>query len=448
MKTQNILLLALTAALVVRAAAEAHYDRESDRHGFIVFLSEGGWCWFQNPRAVIQDDQLLVGAVQGNGEGPARVGVYDLNARRAAGATVLRARFDRDDHNAPVFHVRPDGSVLVVYALHGRNRSHYYRISDPGNPLKWSEELEYRHDYPSAGNVTYMNLHELRQEGTLYNLFRGIQFNPSFITSTNHGRTWGNPTHFIASELAGRQRPYALYAGNGQDTLHVCFTDAHPNRFGNSIYHAAFRGGAFHRADGGRIKHLGKDGPLRPSEAEVVFDGSGKLAPEGFASAERSAWPCVMTLDTRGHPHIGYSVHLSDADHRFRIASWDGRQWDDREVAHAGQRLYETETSYTGLMALDPNDPTVVVIATDVDPTTGRDTGGSHEIYRATIGPGADVSSLEWIQLTRNSPVRNLRPLIVSDSRRRVILWNRGDFRSFTDYQMDTVGIIEELPGR
>lgn len=448
MRRHLAVLVALAAVASLRVAAEAAYDRAADPHGFTVFMSEGGWCWFQNPRAIIQADQLFIGSVQGNGDGPARVGVYDLNTRRPVGTALMRARFDHDDHNAPVLHVRPDGSVLAVYALHGRNRSHYYRLSDPGNPLHWSGEMEYRHEYPTAGNVTYMNLCEVEREGRLYNFFRGINYNPSFITSTNHGLTWGEPTHFIASEVEGRQRPYALYAGNGRDTVHVCFSDAHPNRFGNSVYYAAFRDGAFRRANGGIIKSLKPDGPLRPREAERVFAGGGGIVREGFASAERSAWPSSIALDAMGNPHIGYSLHLSNEDHRFRIASWDGTGWDDREVAFAGHCLYETETSYTGLISFDPHNPTIVVIATDVNPDTGRDEGGTHEIYRATIGPDEDISSVEWVPLTKNSPVRNLRPLIVSDGRRRVILWNRGDFRSFVDYQMDTVGIIENVKSR
>ncbi|MCP5520436.1 MAG: BNR-4 repeat-containing protein [Verrucomicrobiales bacterium] len=440
-----ILVPVVVGGVSLLGAGQASPERSTDPPGFTVFLREGGWCWFQNPRAILQGDRLFIGGMQGNGEGAARVGVYDLRERQSLGTVTLRDRFDHDDHNAPALHVRPDGSVLAVYALHGRNRSHYYRISDPGNPLQWSDPMEYRHDYPTAGNVTYMNLHALEREGKLYNFFRGIEFNPSFITSTNHGLSWGEPTHFIASELPGRQRPYALYVGNGCDTVHVCFTDAHPNRFGNSIYYAAFRAGAFHRADGRLIKNLGQDGPLRPSEAESVFAGGGRPAPDGFASAERSAWPSSLVLDAMGHPHIGYSVHLSDADHRFRIASWDGVQWHDREVAYAGHCLYDTETSYTGLISLDPVDPSVVVIATDVDPRTGRETGGTHEIYRAGIGLDDDVAAVKWVPVTRQSSVRNLRPLIVSDGPWRVILWNRGDFRTYTDYRMETVGMIEKV---
>lgn len=423
----------------------ASYNRSADPHGFTVFMTEGGWCWFQDPRAIIHDDKLFIGSVQGNSSGAALVGVYDLDRSKPLGTAIVHDDFDRDDHNSPVFHARPDGNVLAVYARHGRERVHYYRISDLRNPLEWSEEMTYRHEHHGAGNVTYMNLYAMSQEGKLYNFYRGIEFNPSFITSTDNGKTWGTPRHFIESELPGRHRPYARYAGNGIDTIHVSFTDGHPDRYGNHIYYAAFRDGNFHRADGRRIKSLKQDGPLKPSEAERIFTGSGKWAPPGRASAERSAWTSSIAIDRDGHPHVAYSLHLSNSDHRYRIASFNGTKWVDREVARAGHCLYDTQTSYTGLIALDQIDPTVVVISTNVEPTSGKDDGGKHEIYRAKVDLDDDIRTIAWKAVTTSSPVRNLRPVIVRDDKRRVVLWNRGEFISYTNYQLDTVGFVEDV---
>ena len=421
------------------------FDRSEDPHQFAVFLPEGGWCWFQDPRAIIHKNTLLIGGVQGNGTGDAVVGVYDLKTRRQLGRVVLHEDFKRDDHNCPVFYVRPDGRVLAVYALHGNNRKHYYRISEPNDLLRWGEERRFEHDYPTAGNVTYMNLYPTSETGLLYNFFRGIEYNPSFVTSRDGGETWGTPTHFVQSELEGRHRPYARYAGNGTDTVHVCFTDGHPDRFGNSIYYAAFRGGNFLKADGTLIKSLSDDGPLRPSEAERLFEGGGEWAPEGPASADRAAWTSSVALDQQGRPHVAYSLHLTNEDHRYRIASWNGSTWIDREVAYAGHCLYETQTSYTGLIALDPQDPSVVVISTDVDPTTGQNEGGAHEIYRSRVSLDDDVSTVAWEPLTRNSPVSNLRPQLVSNRQYRVILWLRGHYAAYTDYHLDVVGIVETV---
>ena len=135
---------------------------------------------------------------------------------------------------------------------------------------------------------------------------------------------------------------------------------------------------------------------------------------------------------------------MTNQDHRYRIASWNGKMWIDREVAYAGHCLYEIEANYTGLISLDPVDPTCAVISTNVHPSTGKDLGGHHEIYRANVEPDDDISTVTWEAVTKSSPVRNLRPVIVRGNGLRVITWLRGDYLSYTNYQMDVVGVIEE----
>lgn len=428
------------------AMAEASYDRAADQHGFEVFMREGGWCWFQDPRAIVHDDVLLVGSVRGNGDGEALVGVYDLDKKKSLGSVTMHPQFDRDDHNSPVFHVRPDNSVLAVYARHNRDSFHHSRVSDPKDFTKWSEESKFKRSSPHGRDrVTYMNLFELSAENQLYLFYRGIEFNPTYVTSRDHGKSWSEPVHFIKNDIAGRHRPYARYASNGKDTIHVSVTNGHPRNYGNSIYYAAFRDGAFYRADGKKIRDLEQGGALSVDAAEMVYEGSMTTKkPKGFESVPGAAWTSDMAVDAAGHPHIAYSLYLSNDDHRYRLASWNGKEWIDREIAYAGKCLYPRESSYTGLVSLDPEDPSVVVISTDVAPSTGEDRGGKHEIYRATIGPDDDIKSIQWKAVTKDSPVRNIRPMIVRDGTRRVVLWNRGDFRTYRDYQLDTIGFVEK----
>ena len=447
MKSLLFLILILTAhSLRAEPEASSVYDRSADRHDFTVFMEEGGWCWYQDPRVIARDGKLFIGAVRGNGNGEALVGVYDLKNAKTIGTAVMHPKFDRDDHNSPVFYVRPDGKILAVYARHGKDLYHRSRTCDPSDPLDWSDETRFeRRSSNEKDKVTYMNLYHLKDEDTLYNFFRFVEFNPSFVTSRDNGDSWSEPTHFFKSEADGRHRPYPRYASNGRDTVYISITDGHPRNFGNSLYYFEFRAGKFYRADGVFIKNLNTDGPLRPSEAELVYRGSmTQEKPEGFESVPNAAWTSSIAVDAGGHPHIAYSLYLSNDDHRYRLASWDGASWVDREVAYGGKCLYPRESSYTGLITLDPVDPTVVFISTDVHPTTGKDTGGLHEIYRARIEAGDDIHSTKWEPVTVNSPVRNIRPVIIHEKGKRVVLWNRGVFTSYIDYQLDTVGLIEK----
>jgi len=416
------ILFSLTGICAAEPERNAHYDRAADLHEFTVFLQEGGWCWFQDPRALIVGDHLFVGAVQGNGSGAAQVGIFDLETAQPVGTAVMRDYFDHNDHNSPVFYERPDGSVLAMYARHHVDFFHHYRISNPRDPMDWSPEQTFGHDHAGAGKITYMNLVGLSDPGLLYNFYRGIDFNPSFIISRDHGETWSDPTHFIASELNGRHRPYARYVGDGVKSVHVSFTDGHPRVLGNSIFYTRFTDGVFYRANGSPIKTLTADGPLRPSEVEPVYQGSGGHNQENGRSVPGAAWTSETAIDAAGHPHIAYTLYLANTDNRFRLASWNGEKWIDREVAHAGNCLYDFEASYTGLIAMDPADPTIVFISTDVHPNTGNTTGGKHEIFRARIGPQDDINTIAWKAVTADSPVRNIRPMILRQGDQRVVL--------------------------
>lgn len=404
------------------------------------FMYNGGWCWFQDPRAIIQNDQLLIGGVAGNGRGDAAVGVYDLGSGTRTGRTTLHENFDRDDHNSPVFYARPDGSVVTVYARHSTENLHYYRISSANNYLQWGDEKTIAYE----DQVTYMNLYYLESDDTLYNFFRGIDWNPTVITSKDHGTSWGEAQHLIQNEVEGRHRPYARYASNGKDTIAISFTDAHPRDYGTSIYYAEFRNGNFYTANGALIKNLQKDGPLKPSEAEKIFTGGEGAFRGNELSAEKSAWTSAIAFDAKGQPHIAYSLYMNNRDQRYRISTWNGTTWIDREVARAGTRLYEREASYTGLITFDPTNPNLVVISTDVSPTTGEPLGGKHQIFKANIGTQDTIKNIQWERLTFDDKRHNIRPLIVSGEGHKIILWSRGQYNTYTDYYLDTVGLIVE----
>ena len=429
---------------VSKANKTAYYDRSKDPHELTVFMKNSGWTWYQDPRAIIHNNKLVIGAVEGKGNGSAVIGVYDLEQNSIIGRTVVHKNYDHDDHNSPVFSALPDGKLLTVYARHGKEKFHQFRISESPDFITWGSEKTLHHHLANKNDkVTYMNLYNMKSERKLYNFFRGINYNPTFVTSTDNGQNWSKPTQFIQNETYERQRPYAKYTSNGIDIIHVNFTNAHPQKYGNSIYYAAFKGGRFYKADGTLIKDLKNDGPLRPSEAEKVFQGGSGKGRGHNLSAHKAASTCSIELDELEKPHISYTYYLSNTDLRYRMAFWDGKKWVDREVAYGGKCLYDQESSFTGLITLDPVDPTYVIISTDVNPSTGENTGGNHEIYRAKVGAEDDISTIFWEPITQNSPVRNIRPVILTHNNKRIITWLRGDYKTYTNYDLDTVGIIE-----
>ena len=292
-----------------------------------------------------------------------------------------------------------------------------------------------------------MNIYHNKNEGKLYNFFRdGLNFNPSFISSNDYGETWGNRTHFIANGVEGFQRPYARYLQVDENTIGVSYTDAHPRDFGNNLFYVEFSNNTFYNVDGTKIKSL-EEGPLRTPQAEKIYTGSDtKEKPIINESVPNSAWTCAMAKDKQNNPHIGYTLYLNDSDHRYRITSWDGEKWNDREIAYAGKCLYKVESSYTGLMTFDPNDPTHVYISTDVNPSTGKDLGGNHEIYSAKINATDNISTIKWKALTSKSPYRNIRPIVVANEGYKVLLWLYGPWNDYFNYDTNVIGVILEKP--
>lgn len=443
----------------------------------VTFNDDGGWCWLQDQRAIVYQGMLLVGSVAAGVRDPARRGdvevvVYDL-ASGGKTRVAMHPRLvegpgeDYDDHNAPALVVRPDGRVLAVYSKHDSEDVFYYRVTEkPGDAAAWRPEQKFS---PSeSSRITYSNLHYLPREKRIYNFFRGLDnsFKPSFAWSEDGGENWTKGNVFIDVPSKFRHRPYVRYASDGKDTIHIFYTDGHPNEFANSVYHVFYRGAKLYRSDGTVIRSL-SEGLRNPAEGTRVFAGD----------PDNVAWVSDLHLDSHGRPYVAYSVRKDQEgmDHRYRYARWTGSQfdfahgsagspsrakprdgrepvggrWVDHEIAYAGRRLYPGEKDYTGNIALDPQDPSTVFISTDADPTSGKplmsaaDGKRHYEIFQGATRDGG--AHWAWSAVTRDSTIDNIRPLVpVWNSPKLVLLWLRGTYRAYTDYDLAVVGVIRK----
>ena len=417
----------------------------------VVLSGDGGWCWFQDPRVVFHRGKLVAGSVANGGKDPSRKGDIEAIVHDPDAGTIetfeLHDRLQPDDHDVPAFLARPDGSLLAMYAKHGGENCFHVRVSEPGDPARWGPEREV---VPSPSTrITYQNLFALSAEnGRVYAFFRGFDgsMKPSVMVSDDHGGTWSGGQVVIRSPAV---RPYVRYASNGRDTIHLFYTEGHPRDFDNSVYHLYYRGGRLHRTDGTPIRSLA-GGLLGPDEGTRIFAGD----------ADHVGWPCDAELDAQGRPRVVYSVQVGSGgkprpehghDHRFRFARWDGARWRDAEIAFAGTKLYAGEDDYTGLAALDPDDPDALCISTNVDPVSGAplvsraDGKPHHELFAGRTRDGG--ATWAWTPLTRDSAVENLRPIIPpGDGTHRALLWLRGRFSAFTDYDQEIVARIVTHP--
>lgn len=420
-------------------------------------LDDGGWCWFEDERALLMGDRLIFATIASGHRGPERKGnvqvtQYDLKTRDSITRVLHEPKGDpnpkqwMDDHNSPALLERPDGRLLALYARHGTMNQIHARVSErKRDATAWGPE---KIIVPSEkSRVTYSNLFYLATEKRIYNFYRGFDnsFKPSFMWSDDLGESWQHGGVFIDVPTQFRHRPYVKYCSNGTDTIHIAYTEGHPRNYDNSVYHVIYRKGMLHKSDGTPIRPL-KEGLRSPEEGTRVFSGD----------ANNVGWTADIHMTPRGELMLGYTVQkdsggLADrqhgADHRFRLARWNGEQWDDGEIAYAGSRLYPGEDDYTGLLALDAHDPLTVFISTDAHPVTGKpllssgDGKRHREIFRGTT---RDRKSYDWTPVTKDSTADNVRPIIpIAAGPRRAVLWLHGVMRAYTDYDFEVRGFVE-----
>jgi hypothetical protein len=428
--------------------------------GTLIRLNDNGaWSWFMDERAVVVDGKLIVGSVRSVGDfkakkvnpnwGNIEIAVHNIAAGTTA-KTILHPHFEQDDHNGPALLRLPDKRILAAYSKHGQERRIYFRTSEPGDPLRWGQPSEFvtpgKDGLPfKADNVTYNNLIRL-PTGRIYNFHRGIGLEPNYLLSDDDGRTWRYGGHFLSGK--GGYSPYLRYAFDGKDTIHFVATEDHPRNFNNSVYHGFLRDGVIYFSDGKRL------GPL--SETAATKYASWDLTRVFQGDPDNVCWVDDLKLDKHGRPRLIFSVKKDGRgtrgkggmDIRFHYGSWDGTSWRTHEMAYGGTRLYPGEDDYTGLAALDRNDPNIVYVSTNADPRSGKplvssaDSLRHHELFRGTTPD--DGKSWRWEPVTANSDADNIRPIVARwEDPRTSLVWMRGTYRNNRgDWSTEVVATI------
>lgn len=387
-----------------------------------VVHQDGAWCWFQDERALVVGDHLVVASVARSG----RLDVTQLDlATGARVITPLREGFEPDDHNAPALVRRPDGHFVAFYTRHHRDALMRMRVSErPDDATAWQPEQTF--DAGVKQKFTYANPFIFpAQPGRLHLFWRGLRFHPTWSFSDDGGATWSPGRLFL---WYGRgTRPYVKYASDGRDAVHLFFTETHPRQEPTSLYHAILRNGILHRSDGRPIRAWGGHPPGVWRTTRIFRGGS----------AEGVAWVWDGAIDARGWPVVVYTAHRGPGDIRYRYARWDGTAWRDQEVARAGSALSGDEAQYAGGICLDPDRPDTVYLSSNADLVTGRP-AGRYEIHRGVTPDGG--ATWRWTALTAGSSVDNLRPLVPArHPAGEFVLWFRGTYTAYTNFATEVV---------
>lgn len=392
---------------------------------FASLAQRGAWCWFGDPRAIQVGAKTFTGWIDWNGD--VVVAQYD-NPTRTVTTHVVRPGLEVDDHDNPSVVVRPDGRILAFYSKHAGSPMYYRLSNNPGDISAWGGEQT----VPGTTAVTYPNPLFLSDEGhALYLFWRAENGKPAFAVSPDGGATWGPVTPLLDT---GPNIPsYVKYASNGRDRIHIAFTDTHPEKSAtNNVYHIAYQAGAFYRADGSLVKTVDQL-PLTPPDADLVYDATANGA---------RGWIWDIALDSAGQPVIAYANYPSVTNHRYRYARWTGSAWFTIELTGAGGSIDESgnDPFYSGGIALDPNNPSILYLA--------RQVGGAFELERWSTVNGGATWSVQTI--TSGSGAKNIRPFVPRGHRPGSIglLWLYGGYTSYTQYETRPLVRFDPWPTR
>lgn len=411
-------LLLAAAAVVTAAPGETFPDVTSD----------GGWCWFADPRAVTRDGHTYTGWVTEGGS----VQAAAIEHSSGKVTTVdLHSRYERDDHDAPSFLFLQDGRLMAFYSKHCGPDMNARVTKRPGDITEWEPErtLELYDAGRSRKNITYSNPMMLADEtNAIYLFWRGDTWKPTFSKSTDNGQTWSPGKIIVARKgAADDNRPYVKVSSNGRDRIHLVFTDGHPqNETRNSVYYACYKGGAFYRADGSRTARV-DELPFTPQQADCVYNAR---------KAGVRAWVWDVAEDKNGRPVIAYTRIPSETDHRYHYACWDGEKWNDNELCAGGSWFPQTkpgqkerEPYYSGGLAIDHADASVVYLS--------RPVNGVREIERWATADGGKSWKSEAV--TAGSKHDNVRPVVIQNHTPDgpTVLWMSlsGRYAHYTDYR-------------
>jgi hypothetical protein len=429
----------------------------------ITFNDNGGWCWYQDERAVVDTakNKLVIAteASGGSRNGQTEAVIYDIAMNKSTRYTLTStlSTGNVDDHNSPALLIRPDGNYFAMWSSH---RADCLSRTSIFNGTSWSAEktidwTPWGCPWGPSGTtnlVTYSNPWYIGS--SIYSMERSVGTDPAVLTSTDNGATFTYYGRLMDTVQTGYVAGYFKYWGNNTDRIDFVGTEAHPRDADTSLYHGYISGGKVYNSAGTVLDSSLKDTNATTSNSvdintytQVFKTGNTvkgvKLCRMWNHDIVRYADGTIAVLGQGRADNCTGTPSGSDPDKRMVYFRFDGSTWKGTYLVKAGPKLYPAEEDYTGLSALDPDDPHTIYISTVYDPRddTTITSGGKHEIWRGTTCDNG--ATFTWTQLTARSTMDNIRPIVPKwDSSHTALLWLRGTYSTAQMYTLQVVGNV------
>jgi hypothetical protein len=422
-----------------------------------VFNDNGGWTWYNDERVVVDPDagKIIVSSAESSASSQTAspnidVVIHDL-ATGANDRTRMGSLSYSDDHNNGGIVVLGPGEYYVAWAHHNRDCVTHWRNYEGG---AWGGEQT--HNWSGQGcpwgqsqsHVTYNNPWKI--DGRYYNFIRSVDTSPNFLVSDD-GKAWTFGGRLTASPQQGYNAGYYKYWGNNVDRVDFFATEAHPRDADTSVYHGYVQGGRTYDSLGAQ-----KDDTINDTNAPGITEYTKVFSAGGTINGVtlHNLWNFDIARYEDGTIGVlwqGREVQCPDKNncdpkHHVLYSRFDGAGWTSTYLVKGGRTLYRDrsdwwEEDYLGGAALDPDDPHVIYVSTNIDPRDNSTTYPVNEIWKGvTCDEGA---SFEWEPVTMNSPNENLRPVVPKwDAQNTALVWFRGNYQTAQMYSAEVVGVI------
>ena len=379
-------------------------------------LGDGGWSWFADARAVFHigaHRRTYIGWVSRTGE--IVVASFDHGTRHVE-KTVLKHGLTVDDHNNPGLLVHDDGRISAFYCQHDGPHMWYRRTRHPEDVRTWGPEHRFPRNTAHHFGYTYPIPLHLRAENRTYLWWRGGNWWPAFARHTPGGR-WSVARNLLHIK---DQRPYVKLHSNGEDTIHIAYTEGNPGSFANSIYYLRYHADAFFHADGTRVARL-RDLPVAPPRGGRVYD---------VDSTGERAWVWDVAADFEGHPVVVFATFPSGRAPVYHYAAWDGHAWHRHVVTDSGGGL--PEGHYAAGITLDHEDPRVVFLS--------RKIGGRFVVERWRTSDRGATWAHRALSHQPGDAIRPISPRNRADELE--VLWMQGTYDGFFEYHTNVMARV------
>jgi hypothetical protein len=430
-----------------------------------VFNDNGGWTWYNDERVVVDTagGKIVVSSAESDAASQTAkpnidVVIYDLATKQSTKKVLGQLSYS-DDHNNGAIVVTAPGEYFVAYAHHNKECNSYWANYTAG---AWSNTVT--HAWADQGcpwvnpmtnstsYVTYNNLWKLSAEnGRIYNFVRSVETSPTFLYSDDNGKTWTWGGRLTGSAQVGYNAGYYKFWGNGVDRIDFFATESHPRDSDTSLYHGYVKGGKVYDSLDHEI-----DGTLMDDKASEiqkftqVFKAGTMLG--GVTLHRLWNFDIARYADGtigvlwQGRENECPDKNNCDPGHHMAYSRFDGKEWKSTRLVKGGRTLYRNRTDwweedYLGGGALDPDDPHVIYLSTNIDPRDDKTEYPVNEIWKGvTCDNGATFT---WVPMTMNSEHENVRPVVPKwDAQNSAVLWFRGNYQTAQMFSAEVVGII------